>query len=271
MHDAFSQQLNDYTQGGFCVFEPDQAILDWVQLTLPAARQAVAAATNRHWLRHNKTWFAGVNVLPNDASGKVMGGIAVQGRAAQFVETSLNGNLQALDRAQVSVCYPGYPQQDADETNAAFNFRLKRDAAHLDGLLRKTNADGQSKRYIREHHDYIFGIGMSAASAEAAPFVVWEGSHQLVRRGLQETLRGISPNEWHNTDIVGAYQDLRRSIFARCPRIEVPLKKGQTIVAHRLLLHGTAPWRAGAKASQDGRMTCFFRPSNLRPEQWLGV
>ena len=57
---------------GFEVFPAEAATLDW----LGAAREAALAAAGdpvlqARWLRHGGTWFAGVDVLGNDAQGRV--------------------------------------------------------------------------------------------------------------------------------------------------------------------------------------------------------
>lgn len=240
--------------------------------TLPAARQAVAADENQHWLRHGGTWFAGVNVLANDGQGRVKNGIALQGLVAAFLELKLGANLSALDRAQISVCYPGYPKASEDQSSTSFAYRLRRDAAHLDGLLRDpTFGDNPPERYIRENHDYILGIALSEANCVAAPFVVWRGSHQKVHQHFSQYLQDIPPQKWVDVPIRETYQALRKKCFDNCDRIELPLQRGQAVVAHRLLLHGTAPWDNKASADSDGRMLCFFRPASLSPQDWLAL
>ena len=52
----------------------------------------------------------------------------------------------------LSVTYPGYPVQEHESDAPAFGYRLKRDAAHIDGLIR----DGPDiRRFAREYHAFI--------------------------------------------------------------------------------------------------------------------
>ena len=61
--------------------------------------------------------------------------MALGGTAYEFA-THLFGSL-ALHPAQLSVIYPGYPKPRVGESEAAGRYRVKRDAAHLDGLKMK--------------------------------------------------------------------------------------------------------------------------------------
>jgi len=226
---------------------------------------AAADPKHNHWLRHGGTWFAGVNILENNTQGAVDGGQKLSGNAVNFVEQLTDAQIK-LDKGQISVCYPGYPKPSVDENEAGFKYRLSRDAAHLDGVLKD---DGE--RYLREYHDYILAIPMTDVSASAAPFVVWNGSHRTVHATLQRALANTSATEWSKVPVKKAYQAMRKEIFNECTRVEVPLKVGQVLVAHRLLLHGTATWQENAIAGSDGRMICFFRPATLTINQWLDL
>ena len=74
-----------YEKAGWCAFPHDPVLADWLTATLPAARAAIAAPENQQWLRYQGTWFAGVNALPNDATGAVRGGPPLAGRAVDFI------------------------------------------------------------------------------------------------------------------------------------------------------------------------------------------
>ena len=147
-----------YHELGWCAFPHDAVLAQWLDATLPAARAAIAAAENRQWLRYQETWFAGVNVLPNDTTGAVPGGPPLAGAAVDFIRDRLGVRDYAWDRAQVSVCYPGYPQPMPGESDAVFRFRRDRDAAHVDGLLKE---GPERRRFLREHHAFILGIPMA--------------------------------------------------------------------------------------------------------------
>ena len=253
---------------GWCRFRCDPALADWVRQTLPAARAAVAAPENADWRRCRGTWFAGVNVLPNDADGAVDNGPKITGEAVDFIRDALGHRRIAFDRGQVSVCYPGYPQKMAAESDAAYRYRRDRDAAHLDGLLAK---GPKRRRHVRQHHGFLLGIPMLEASANAAPLVVWEGSHEIVRQTFRSAFGGLPAADWAALDITDVYQAARREIFDCCERREIAAQPGEAYLVHRLALHGTAPWADAAEAGPDGRMIVYFRPEIGGAEAWLNA
>ena len=57
-------------------------------------------------------------------------------------------NLKPYHKAQLSVIFPGYPKPRTGDSEAAFEYRRKRDAAHVDGLL----PIGVEKTYLVEPH-----------------------------------------------------------------------------------------------------------------------
>src|SRR5512137_2469624 len=126
-----------FFRSGWTVFAHDPALAAWVDAALPAARAAIAAPENTKWFRYGGTWFAGVNALPNDARGAVPGGPPLAGAAVDFIREVLGLTAFAWDSAQVSVCYPGYPQPMEGESAATFQYRVNRDAAHVDGVQRE--------------------------------------------------------------------------------------------------------------------------------------
>ena len=160
----------------------------------------------------------------------------------------MRGDLP-LHRAQVSVIYPGYPRPRRGESEAAFRYRLNRDAAHVDGLLGVGDA---KRRMLKERHAYILGLPLTACSAEASPLTVWEGSHNVMRAAFEAALRGVPEPEWENVDLTELYQQTRREVFETCPRVLVPAQPGEAYLVHRLALHGVAPWGAGAEAPGGG-------------------
>ena len=251
---------------GWCRLPSDPEIDAWRTAALPAARATLSAAEHARWHRYQDTWFAGVNVLPNDASGAVAGGPPLRGAAVEFIRRALGLDGFAWDAAQVSVCFPGYPRPMAGESEGRAKFRRERDAAHVDGLL--PEGPGR-RRHLREHHGFILGIPMVEFDPDASPFVVYEGSHEIMRAGFREGFDGLDPSTWGEVDITESYHAARERAFAECARVEVYARPGETFLAHRLLLHGTAPWRDGACAGPDGRMICYFRPAVLEPDAWL--
>jgi hypothetical protein len=253
---------------GWRHFGYEAGVADWVRHTLPQAREAVKAPANAQWLRSNGTWFVGVNALPNDGTGSVPGGPPLTGAAIEFIRDELGFAGPNLERGQVSVCYPGYPQPMPSESPAAFAYRRDRAAAHLDGL----HAEGPSRRrFFHEPHSFLLGLPMVEASPDASPFVIWEGSHEILRGALREAFAGIPTVRWSEVDVTDAYHSARRRIFSECREVEIAAKPGEAYLVHRLALHGMARWREGAMAGHDGRMIVYFRPMLFGPEEWLNA
>jgi len=183
-----------------------------------------------------------------------------------FVRNTLALPDVSLDRGQVSICYPGYPQPSDNETDAAYRFRRNRDAAHLDGL-RPQGPD--RRRHLLEQHAFVLGIPMVEADEGASPLVVWEGSHEIIRAAFNDIFSGIAPSDWPTIDVTEPYQAARRKVFETCRRVQVAAKPGETYLVHRLAIHGVAPWEDGATAGPDGRMIVYFRPETGAPGVWL--
>ncbi len=253
--------VGDLTRDGFTVLPYDRAVADWAAAAHPVALQIAADAVQQaRWLRHGKTWFVGVDALPNGPDGSI-GGVALAGNWRRLVSAPAKWHA-----AQLSIVYPGYPGRDATDTDAAHRFRLNRDAAHLDGLL----AEGADKRrFLRELHGFVLGIGLNAVGSGASPLVVWEGSHHLIRAAFTQAYQGVAPPRWADVDVTDIYQAVRAQVFATCPRRVVTPGPGQAVLVHRLAIHGVAPWQAGAAAPPEGRMVAYFRPVLDDPADWL--
>ena len=232
---------------GWRLFGHDPRLAAWLDHVRPHADAAVAAH-QAQWTRHGGTWFAGVDVLPNDSAGRVAGGPPLRSAAIDMA-----GALP-LHPGQVSVTYPGYPGRDPDESEAAHRFRRDRDAAHLDGLL---PMGPDRRRMIREPHAWILGLPLTVMHTSNAPLVVWEGSQEILRSALRNTLAPHPPQSWSGIDVTEAYQAARRRCFETCKRVEIEAGPGEAILLHRLILHGVAPW-----AGPDGppRSVIYFRP-----------
>jgi hypothetical protein len=161
----------------------------------------------------------------------------------------------------------GYPQPWEGETEAAFRYRRDRDAAHVDGLRRVMPG---RRRLLGETHGFILGIPLTETRPDAAPFVVYEGSHELMRRALAARLKGIPAERWAEEDVTEVYTEARREAFETCPRVPVAARPGQAYVAHRLVLHGVAPW--GDSPETVPRVIAYFRPDPFPgqlPGWWL--
>ncbi|MEO0822612.1 MAG: hypothetical protein AAF074_19565 [Pseudomonadota bacterium] len=260
------ERLRAFLKDGYTVFGPDEPTRAWAAAARPLAeRIARDPAETERWLRCAGTWFAGVNVFPNGPEGSVpeAGIPPLAGAAVTFLAEALGialgpdgaGRL-SLEPAQISVCYPGYPAAPmAGESEAAFRFRRNRDGAHVDGLQR----DAQRRRNIGEAHAFLLGLPLAPAPPGGAPFVVWQGSHHLVREALAARLAGLAPEAWPAEDVTEAYTAVRRRIFDECPRIALTAPPGGAYLVHRLALHGMAPWPEGV-AGAPARMIAYFRP-----------
>lgn len=256
-----------FLQQGFLRFPADDATRDWSGHALPFAAAAARDPAQAHWLRCGGTWFVGVDALPNDAQGRVPGGPPLAGAAAAFVQRELGLGLP-LHRAQVSVCYPGYPRPSAEESEAAYNFRRRRDAAHVDGLL----AEGPEKRrHLKEPHAYILGISLTEQSGDAAPLTVWKGSHRIMTPMFAKAFAGLPPERWKEVDVTAPYQEARRQVFASCERVVLPSAPGEAVLVHRHLLHGVAPWGDAATGTAEGRMIAYLRPEFPDVGDWLSA
>lgn len=237
---------------GWARFPADPALARWTAAALPAALLALAAGAEP--LRCGGTWDVGLDALPNDAAGAV-GGVPLAGAAIDAVET-LAGRLP-LHFAQISSVYPGYPRPWAEESDAAFRYRLTRDAAHVDGLL---PVGPDRRRMIREPHAWILGLPLTRTGPGASPPVVWEGSHRIMARTFSEALAGHPTACWAEVDVTDAYHAARREAFATCERVVLDAGPGEAVLIHRLALHGISPWAEGAEAPPEGRIIAYFRP-----------
>jgi hypothetical protein len=233
---------------------PSAGIKAWADAALPLA-QAALAGTNDP-LRCGGTWAVGLDLLPNDATGRV-GGVDLPWADLGLV-------CEPLHRAQLSTIHPNYPQPSIEESATAYAFRLNRDAAHLDGLL-PIGADRH--RMVKEPHAWILGLPLNVS--DASPLVVWQGSHLILQEALREAFAPYPPATWGDVDVTQAYTAARRRIFETCPRIALPVRPGEATLLHRLTLHGVAPWAAGATAPPEGRIIAYFRPLMGSVQDWL--
>ncbi|MGJ8547188.1 MAG: hypothetical protein ACSHWZ_17210 [Sulfitobacter sp.] len=206
-------------------------------------------------LRHGDTWFVGVDVLPNGPDGAV-DGVPLAGTWQEDVPDL------PQHRAQVSIIYPGYPQQDAEQSDANHRYRVRRLAAHVDGLL----PEGPSRRrFAREYHAYILALPLNHCAA--SPTVVWRGSYKIMQAAIVSAI-GDSPVG--QVDVTDAYHAARRDVFDRCTPVPLHLGPGEAGLIHRFALHGTEIWgKSSGTGDSEGRMIAFFRPEFPDPQTWL--
>jgi hypothetical protein len=255
----------DFLDKGWCRFAYDEALAQWVGQARPAACAAISKPENSKWLRCGGTWFVGVNALPNGTDGALAGGSPLAGAAVEFIRNDL-GLSVSWDRGQVSVVYPGYPRRMDSESAAAFRFRCEKDAAHLDGALR---LGASRRRSLQMFHTFILGIPLVDVGADHSPLVVWERSHEIVRRAFQKHFADLPVERWPEQDITELYQSVRRAIFETCRRVAVTGRPGEAYLVHRLALHGIAPWAEETPGPQEARAVIYFRPEMSSRRCWL--
>ncbi len=254
--------LRAWPDRGYLRFEWHPETFRWAkaarELARPVARDPEMRAT---WLQCEGTWFVGVDALPSDRLG------AVSRVPLSTLIRNRIGQRDDLHPAQLSITYPGYPRPRKGESEAAFRYRLHRDAAHMDGLI----AEGSPKRrFLRERHDWILGLPLTETSAGASPLVVWPGSHHILRQAMLDRLGDLPEDRWADTDITDIYQAARKRIFEECVRTPLFTRPGEAVLLNPFLLHGVAPWQPGATASQDGRMVAYLRPETRESGQnWM--
>jgi hypothetical protein len=238
------------------IYPFDAQLAEWAQAAEGAMRPILRdPEVRRANLRHAETWFVGVDALPNDAQGRVSGVELVGAWRADVPDMPLH-------RAQVSVIFPGYPKRDKGESLPNHQFRVKRRAAHVDGLL----PEGPDKRrYAREFHAYILGIPLNDVAA--SPTVVWEGSERIMQAALRAAVGGRNISD---VDLTDAYQAARREVFETCKMVPLHAEVGESFLIHRFALHGTDVWNADlAGPTGEGRMIAFFRPDFGDSARWL--
>jgi hypothetical protein len=80
---------------------------------------------------------------------------------------------------------------------------------------------------------------------------------------------GLPAPMWCEIDLTGIYTEARAEVFETCERVEVPLGLGQSVLLHRLTLHGVAPWGPKDTAPPEGRIIAYFRPEFKEKRDWL--
>lgn len=246
---------------GYAVFPPQAGVLRWANEARKRAEKITSDPVHQaNWLRHDKTWFVGVDALDNDPDGSV-GGAPLTGPWEPHISRP-----EQWHPAQVSAVYQGYPGRDTTDIDAADAFRRNRFSAHLDGLL---PVGPDRRRMLKEPHGFILGLPLNAAAPGASPLVVYEGSHHVIREAFQRIFKGLPVGDYANTDLTEAYQAARRRVFEQCIPRKLPLLPGQSVLVHRMAIHGIAPWETGAWGPQEGRIMAYFRPILPDPARWL--
>lgn len=258
--------LRQYREDGWTVFPHDPVLADWATACSPVARAMLDDPALTQWYRCDGTWFAGVNALPNDAQGAIPGRVpALSGEAVSFARETLGLGDFGWDAGQISVVFPGYPRHGAEDTDASFRYRLNRYAAHVDGLERTMP---ERRRRLSETHSFLLGIPLGDAGTEEGAFVVWRGSHEIMRAAFLALFEGHDAEDWFDIDVTDTYVAARKHCFETCEPVRIAPGPGRAYVVHPLALHGVAPWQS---AKTNPRMIAYFRPDAFGgdPTKWL--
>jgi hypothetical protein len=101
-----AEQLRaQFAAQGYLRFPFAPEIARWAEAARGAGVSTLSDPAHAHWWRHRRTWFVGVDALPNDPEGIVPGGPPFSGAAIDFIRRDL-GFTGAWHRAQVSACFP---------------------------------------------------------------------------------------------------------------------------------------------------------------------
>ncbi|NRB01510.1 MAG: hypothetical protein HRU32_17160, partial [Rhodobacteraceae bacterium] len=177
----------EFLERGWAVLPASPATHAWAEVARGIAEERLEDPAHDTWYRHDRTWFAGVDVLPNDPDG-ALGPVALAGPALTVLG-ALGYPVTDWHAGQMSAVFPGYPGRDAEETDASAGFRRNRDAAHVDGLL---PIGPNRRRMLREPHAFVLGIPLSPADKGASPLAVWDGSHRSIGAALCSALAPVA-------------------------------------------------------------------------------
>ena len=230
-------------------------------------------------LRCGSTWFVGANFLDNSSNGNI-GTKSMSKIFFSNISKKFGPNIKYWDKAQVSICWPGYPKKDAKETKKSYDFRIKRFASHIDGII---PFGSKKRRFAKEFHAFILGFPLHNNCLDCAPLVLWEGSHKIFRNFFKEIYEGISFNKISNIDITELYNESRKKVFKNCEVKKITPQFKQPYLLDRHVLHGIDEWREkkNVKCSpknhrllnslSDGRIIVYFRPVFFNPHDWINM
>ena len=230
-------------------------------------------------LRCGSTWFVGANFLDNSSNGNI-GTKSMSKFFFSNISKKFGPNIKYWDKAQVSICWPGYPKKDAKETKKSYDFRIKRFASHIDGVI---PFGSKKRRFAKELHAFILGFPLHNNCLDCAPLVLWEGSHKIFRNFFKEIYEGISFNKISNIDITELYNECRKKVFKNCEVKKITPQFKQPYLLDRHVLHGIDEWREkkNVKCSpknhrllnslSDGRIIVYFRPVFFNPHDWINM
>ena len=268
-----------FNQKGWCFLDSNAEHHQWID---SAKASIVKKFDQRKYkksdFRSGATWFTGINFLDNGPNGDI-NGKPFSSEIWFEISEKFGSEVKYWDAAQVSICWKGYPIKDSLESENSFRYRLKRYSSHLDGLI----PVGQKKRrFAKEFHAFILGIPLLNNSVDAAPLVVWEGSHIIFRDIFRRVYSGLSESEISALDVTEIYHKYRKEVFSSCCTRKVVPYKNQPYILDRHLLHGVVPWKEDINSSSipyednalrlnpmTGRIVTYFRPPHEDPTDWV--
>ena len=274
------QNWSNLQKNGWSFLSTDDVYYDWIK----EAKKQIKKKFNEKLfddknLRSGFTWFVGTNFLDNSSNGKI-GTKSFSKKIFKNILDKFGSNVQYWDKGQVSICWPGYPKKDFYETKNSFDFRIKRFASHIDGII---PLGSKKRRFAKEYHAFILGFPIMNNFPYCAPLVVWEGSHKIFRNFFKEIYEGMSSNKISNIDITDLYNEYRKKVFSNCEAKKIIPQFNQPFLLDRHLLHGIDEWKEQKNDKSilknkkvlnrlsDGRIIVYFRPIFTDPYDWIYI
>ncbi len=96
--------------------------MDWVNEVQKPALATAEDPKFSQWHRCQGTWFVGVNVLGNDAAGRVQGGAAFRGAVKYFLDRHLAFGTNGFDAGQVSIIIRATPSRAKENRKPPLRF-----------------------------------------------------------------------------------------------------------------------------------------------------
>ena len=265
-------------ENGWCFLNTDNDHYDWIneakkQIKFKFSQNVIKDQD----LRSGSTWFVGTNFLDNNSQGKI-GARQFSKKIINNISSYFGTKIQYWDKGQVSICWPGYPKKDTLESEKSFNFRIKRFASHIDGII---PLGSKKRRFAKEYHAFILGLPIMNNFKNNASLVVWEGSHKIFRNFFRNIYEGVSSNKISHIDITELYNECRNKVFTKCNVKKIVPNFKQPYLLDRHLLHGIDQWKDQNFGSyvikhknsvnnlSNGRIVVYFRPVFSDPYDWI--
>tara|TARA_B100001057_G_scaffold375264_1_gene380039 strand:- start:276 stop:1109 length:834 start_codon:yes stop_codon:yes gene_type:complete len=274
------QDWSNLKKNGWSFLNVDSIHYEW---TIEAKKQLETKFHQKLFdfknLRCGSTWFVGTNFLDNSSNGSI-GAKLMSKKIFGNILKKFGSNIKYWDKGQVSICWPGYPKKDAKETEKSFNFRIKRFASHIDGII---PFGSKKRRFAKEFHAFILGFPIQNNCLECAPLVVWEGSHKIFRNFFKEIYEGVTSNKISSIDITELYNECRKKVFTNCEVKKIIPQFNQPYLLDRHILHGIHNWKEknniklntknnrSLNSISDGRVIIYFRPVFFDPLDWINI